>query len=133
VPLITSSLFGIGFAYLLDPEESSVATSIVSGDPAESGFGVVVLGDDQGGGWDLLVVVCGVGGALINSQFSILNSQLSARGSGWGYWGVVPAVWLGRPGFKMPSWSSAVPGAAIPDDHADELLSCKNGVTRQVR
>jgi hypothetical protein len=46
VPLITSSQFGVGFAYLLDPGESSVITSIVSGDPAKSGFGATGPGDD---------------------------------------------------------------------------------------
>jgi len=45
---------GIGFAYLRDPVKSFVITLVVPGDPAESGSGATVLGDDRGGGWDLV-------------------------------------------------------------------------------
>ena len=46
VPLITSSQFGIGFAYPLGPGKSSVITSVVSGGPVKSGFWGAIQGDD---------------------------------------------------------------------------------------
>jgi hypothetical protein len=81
VPLTTSSQFGIGLACVLDPGESSVITSVGLGDPAKSGFRKVVQGDDRGGGWDLSVVICEVGGRslILNSRSRLQNSEAESR------------------------------------------------------
>jgi hypothetical protein len=60
--LDTLAEFGIGFAYLVEPEKSSVITLVGLGDAVKSGFWEVVHCDDRGNGWDLSVVICEAGG-----------------------------------------------------------------------